>query len=407
MKKFLSILLALLMICSMSITGFAAEGTDDTQRLSNEIEANEQYQRLLDNLSKDASSSVGRIALSDYYGGAYINDDGNLVVCVTDDYDVKSAAIQAYTGNEQIITERVKYTYATLEQEQARLTEVYEAMRVASATKEADPSKSPVSSAAEDLFASICSTYIDEEKNIIVVEIENLTTDKIALFQILFSDKDFVEFTEGYTNTTTADWNPGRKIYKSTGGWLSTGYPVYFTNSNGNLERGFVTAGHGYEEGDIVYRSYGGTNELGVCVASAFSGDTDAALIQITSSSYDISEVTYYDDTTLSSNSYSLPAQGSTIYKEGAKTQCTSGTVSSRSVTVYYADATVSDMLKTTALNLGGDSGGVAYTASGSVIGSMSGSSHTGDELTEDTFVCSYICKVANALDTLDCSIWD
>ena len=76
-------------------------------------------------------------------------------------------------------------------------------------------------------------------------------------------------------------------------------------------------------------------------------------------------------------------------------------------MTVYYSDATVSDMLKTTALNLGGDSGGVAYTASGSVIGSMSGSSHTGDELTEDTFVCSYICKVANALDTLDCSIWD
>lgn len=82
------------------------------------------------------------------------------------------------------------------------------------------------------------------------------------MFQKLFSDKDFIEFAEGYTNTTTADWNPGRKIYKSTGGWLSTGYPVYFTNSDGDLERGFVTAGHGYEEGDIVYRSSGGTNEL-------------------------------------------------------------------------------------------------------------------------------------------------
>lgn len=156
-------------------------------------------------------------------------------------------------------------------------------MRVESATKVADSSKSIVSSAAEDLFASIRSTYIDEEKNIIVVEIENLTAAKIALFQEVFSDKDFVKFAEGYTNTTTADWNPGKKIYKSTGGWLSTGYPVYFTNSDGDLERGFVTAGHGYEKGDIVYRSSGGKNELGVCIASAFSGDTDAALIQITS----------------------------------------------------------------------------------------------------------------------------
>lgn len=407
MKKFMSILLALFMVCSMSVTGFAAEVTTDTQRLNNEIEANEQYQRLLNNLSEDANAGIGRSASQDYYGGAYINDDGNLVVCVTDDYSVNSNTIQTYTGNDDIIIETVDYTYAALEQEQARITEVYEAMRVESATKVADSSKSIVSSATEDLFASIRSTYIDEEKNIIVVEIENLTAAKIALFQEVFSDKDFVKFAEGYTNTTTADWNPGKKIYKSTGGWLSTGYPVYFTNSDGDLERGFVTAGHGYEKGDIVYRSSGGKNELGVCIASAFSGDTDAALIQITSSSYDISEVTYYDDTTLSSNSYSLPAQGSTIYKEGAKTQCTSGTVSSRSVTVYYSDATVSDMLKTTALNLGGDSGGVAYTASGSVIGSMSGSSYTGDELTEDTFVCSYICKVANALDTLDCSIWD
>lgn len=74
-------------------------------------------------------------------------------------------------------------------------------------------------------------------------------------------------------------------------------------------------------------------------------------------------------------------------------------------MTVYYDDAAVSDMLKTTALNLGGDRGGVAYTVSGDVIGSMSGSSHTGDELTEGTLVCSYICKVSNALDTLDCSI--
>lgn len=133
-------------------------------QLNNEIEANEQYQRPLNSLAEDANSSVGRKASLDYYGGAYINDDGNLVVCVTDDYDVKSSTVQTYTGNDEIIIETVEHTYATLEQEQARITEVYEAMRVASVTKAADPSKSLVSSAAEDLFASIRSTYIDEEK---------------------------------------------------------------------------------------------------------------------------------------------------------------------------------------------------------------------------------------------------
>lgn len=407
MKKFMLILVSMMMACSMFVPAFAAEGTAKQERLNNEIEANEQYQQLLDNLAETTNTNTRRSASQDYYGGAYINDDGNLVVCVTDDYAANSNAIQAYTGNDEIIIETVDYTYATLEQEQTKITELYEAMREASEVTATDSSKSASQYAAEDMVASIRSTYIDEEKNIIVVEIENLTTDKIAVFQELFSDEDFVEFAEGYKNTTTADWNPGRKIYTSTGSGLSTGYPVYFTNSDGELERGFVTAGHGYEEGDIVYRSSGGKNVLGVCIASAFSGDTDAALIQITSSSYDISEETYYDGMTLSSTSYSLPAQGSTIYKEGATSEQTYGTVSSRSVTVYYEEATVTDMLKTTALNLNGDSGGVAYTASGSVVGSMSGSSHTGDKLTEETFVCSYICKVANALDTLDCSIWD
>ena len=156
MKKFLSILLALLMLCSMSVTGFAAEGTTEAQRLNNEVEANEQYQRLLHNLSEDANSSVGRSASLDFYGGAYINDDGNLVVCVTDDYDVKSAAVQTYTGNDQIIIERVKYTYEALEQEQSRITEVYEAMRVASATKEAEPSKSLVNLSARIPVSSCC-----------------------------------------------------------------------------------------------------------------------------------------------------------------------------------------------------------------------------------------------------------
>ncbi len=402
MKKFLSILLALTMVCSMTVTSFAAEDISDTQRLNNEIAANEQYSQLLENLSEAQNAASSRTISQDYYGGAYINDDGNLVVCVTDDSPANCSEVQTFTGNTDIIIQPVNYTYNTISQEQARITEIFDLMRTAPVVaNEAD------SSALNELVASLRGTYIDEERNVLVVEIEELTNEKIIAFTEYFSDETFIEFEQGYTNTTTSAWNPGRKIYTSTSSWLSTGYPVYFTNSDGEQERGFITAGHSFDEGDIVYRSSGRSNVLGICVASAFSGDTDAALIQITSSSYDISEITYFDDVTLSSVSYSLPAQGSTIYKEGAKSETTSGTVSSRSATVYYTDVTITDVLKTTALNLGGDSGGVAYTASGNVIGSMSGSSYTGDELTADTFVCSYICKVANALDTLDCSIWD
>ena len=402
MKKFLSILLALALVCSMTVTSLASESISEAQRLDNEITANEQYNKLLQNLSKTQNAASSCTISQDYYGGAYINDDGNLVVCVTDDSFANCSEVQTFTGNDDIIIQLVNYTYNAISQEQAKITEIFDLMRTTPmVADEAD------SSALSELVASLRGTYIDEERNVLVVEIEKLTDEKIIAFNENFSDEAFIEFEEGYTSATTSAWNPGRKIYTSTSSWLSTGYPVYFTNSDGEQERGFITAGHSFDEGDIVYRSSGGSNVLGVCVASSFSSDTDAALIQITSSSYDISEITYFEDVTLSSVSYSLPSQGSTIYKEGAKSGTTSGTVSSTSATVYYTEVTITDVLKTTVLNLGGDSGGVAYTASGNVVGSMSGSSYTGDTLTADTFVCSYICKVANALDTLDCSIWE
>lgn len=110
------------------------------------------------------------------------------------------------------------------------------------------------------------------------------------------------------------------------------------------------------------------------------------------------------------SNSYATPVAGATIYKEGSTTKQTSGKILSNSSVVYYTleDGTtvsVGEVIMTTVLNLGGDSGGLAYTSSGAIIGSMSGSTYSGSELTEDSFVYSYICKYENAAERLNCSV--
>lgn len=200
MKRFIIILLSLTVLCSVIITGCAAKEAASEPQTNDTAAASEQYVRLLDNLENAENE------LSDCYGGAYINGDGNLVVCVTNDYDMNSNLVQKYTGNDDIIIKTVEYTYDELEQEQERIVEKYESMK----DKYSDDADESTLSAAElaikELYSSIGSMYVDEEKNTLVVEIRDLDDDKKATFKEKFSDKEFITFTEGYnTAATSAD----------------------------------------------------------------------------------------------------------------------------------------------------------------------------------------------------------
>lgn len=68
---------------------------------------------------------------------------------------------------------------------------------------------------------------------------------------------------------------------------------------------------------------------------------------------------------------------------------------------------TISNVLVTDAMNLGGDSGGIVYCKSGSnyyAIGTASGSKHSTNNLTEDTFIECYVSQMIYAIQPLDCS---
>lgn len=80
---------------------------------------------------------------------------------------------------------------------------------------------------------------------------------------------------------------------------------------------------------------------------------------------------------------------------------------------VYFYDEndnqplTISNVLVTDAMNLGGDSGGIVYCKSGSnyyAIGTASGSKHSTNNLTEDTFIECYVSQMIYAIQPLDCS---
>lgn len=97
------------------------------------------------------------------------------------------------------------------------------------------------------------------------------------------------------------------------------------------------------------------------------------------------------------------------MYKVGSTSGYRTGTVTSTSGTVTYSDegVTITDVLVTDAMNLGGDSGCVVYCKNNGkyyAVGSASGSSYSRDSLTESTFIECYVSQVLNAVQGLDCS---
>ena len=123
MKKKLSIfLIVVLAIVSILSTvnysdasdkfNFDAAYLNDPIRAENESLANVQYTLLIDEMHAQS----GKNAFPDYYGGAYIDNEGHLIVCLTDNYfndDIKEI-IRKYTKNEQIKIIPLSYSFNKL-----------------------------------------------------------------------------------------------------------------------------------------------------------------------------------------------------------------------------------------------------------------------------------------------------
>lgn len=413
-KKIFPLLLAGLMLFS-SVTVLATEnnnaGAAEVEKRIEEIEAsvpsdaeivkqgisNAEYQDLINAIYVDGQ-------YPSYYAGAYINENDDLVVILTDEASAATSAVKEATGNENIIIQYAPNSLNFLKALQNDFANTYEQLYVQKAEL------NTFSLNETDVLEDLAGFYVDEINNELVVEIRDITDEKIQAFKDLFGDEDTVRFDNGYNfELTASEWRPGRKIYTSSSSSLSTGYRCYYLNSNGTRYNGFATAGHAYSSGNSVYRSSGAKNKLGECKVSQFSGNSDAAFIAITDSNYEASNTMYYSNSsgstsggaTISASDYTTNAPaGTTLYKVGATSYLTSGEVETNGYTVTYSGVSISDTLRTKALNLSGDSGGCAYiVVNGTYVaaGTMSGSSYTGDALTSSTFVYSYVSQIKNA----------
>lgn len=362
-----------------------------------EKEAIEMYDYLMGEIAVQELSmnqEDSDIVYPENYGGAYLGDNGKLVVCVVDGMgeDVPEK-ISSYEKNNEYTLELVDYSLNELKAAHGQLLDYlfeYEDMY-------------EIDSVEYELFSSIVGMGTDQMNNTVYVQMLNVTDEKEQSFNAIFGESsDIYCISEVGGTEPTATLRPGGKLLLAASGsrYGSIGFRASFTDDDANTFHGFVTAGHCLDTGDNAYVTVGtGRENVGKAIVSMMSGSTDGCFVGITNSSYSMGNVAAYSNDTgssvdapvISSTYYSGSnslLSNSTIYKVGATTFFTAGSyLTDDHVSTYGGTVRLTNMLTHTALTQPGDSGGCVFTYRSNqniIIGVTSGTVYKKDGEADD-----------------------
>ena len=386
--KIISLLLCTaILISGLSISVLAAEEQISGADLLAEMYANQQmidaannpvqdqselfslYQQIEQQMRAHATTATMAISTEDdtqyneTYGGAYI-EDGKLIVCVT------SSITTPETASDLLVYRIVENSYNSLAQLKDSLSSKYVDLY---------SEYSSTSGAEFNMLASISGMGVDEELNAVIIDMVDLTDDKIELFEKVFDVDSCIVFQEaGEQGEDATAYKPGRAIYVITNrsgstitySRLSIGYRALRITSS-TTEYGFATCGHGIKESvdGNVYTSTSFTTVIGTISDWMYSDSVDASFVRLSSSDSITTQTHYSDDSgstsggdTLSSGVYmSSIAKGSTVYKVGSTTYKTSATVKNTNYDFTVNGVTFTNLTKTGSFCDSGDSGGLVY----------------------------------------------
>lgn len=349
MKKFLSLLLSVILVGSFAVSASAAENVVvDESVQENAVAA---YDELMASFSVTHSNSGEKI-YPDYYGGSYINNAGQLVVYVTN--DAQRPAV--LSDNADVLYEICAYSYNELLYVMDTLND-YKFEH------------------SNDAIACNFNEFgLFDSENRVIVKLDDLSDASIREFKENVCNSNAIEFEQGDGPVEAeVDVDAGTQISYSDGS-ASVGYRV---KRNGVV--GFVTAGHAADSVGKSIRYGGSTGTIfASCRATQQKGNADAAFCAITNSSYVPTNTLSGTSNTLSTT-ISEPGVGTVINKIGMKTGHTSGKVLSTNATVTFTSgATISNLTSASYESAPGDSGGVVYSYIGSTGVRLTLGIHTG-----------------------------
>lgn len=230
------------------------------------MNANITFNKLLDSFNNKVSRSDDQEQeYPNYYGGAFINDQGNLTVNVYQpNGNVKVGTLQSLAQDNSIIAKPCDYSYNYL----------LGLMQKIRKYKADNPNA--------ELTKKFCMTVLKEIENRVYVYLTDCDTVTIQLFKQYISDSPAICFFKGEKSKKQAanNINPGNGIYYQDSQSTHTGSMGYRAKRNNII--GIVTAGHvARSKGIKLYSSFNGTSKyFGESEYTVIGGAVDACFIK-------------------------------------------------------------------------------------------------------------------------------
>lgn len=329
------------------------------QFMKNQEQALSQYRQLLDSFEDvplKSSSNKGKRERTEKvypesYGGAYIDGDGTLVICVTDS-NANARSFSHYVNDSNTRLKAAEYPLNTLKGVMDRMN--------------AHIKEHPEGAIAKniDFFA------IDERANRIIVDVKQLDKGYEEQLRNLIADASCVVFQDKHGNLKNTATSLG-----SGAALLSWANPESFSlgfRAKLGSEEGFITTGHANWANED-YVNHNGT-WFAKLVKYKNGGAVDAAFCEITNNNFNISS--------LAGGSVASGQLQGQVVAYGRYLNSANGTIVNVSVNamgddngVYYENLTMFQLQSGYTIKLGDSGGGVFTNTSGNrgVLGVITG----------------------------------
>jgi|GEM_PF-702339 len=309
---------------------------------SHQWEANEKLTKLLASFGSELAPQKNheRPKYPEYYGGAYITEEGGLVIYVHGDAEKGKSAVKSVIGDDNIEFKEAEFSYAYL----TSLMDEFNAFAIAG--------KDP------QIMEMLSGFSLMDMTNDVEVQVVGLDERKLEILKKSVFNKPGVRFerSDGKVNLE-ANFHPGCDFDLPNG----SGSFGFRAKRNSDGEMGFVTAGHVVPVGGIVFQ---GSLPIGVCQYSQQSGTIDAAFVTLVDPGSDYISNTLCGTSNLLSVATTLPGVGTTVNKIGYATGHTTGKIICTNATATFnsSNGPITNLTSTNYLSAQGDSGGIVYT---------------------------------------------
>lgn len=355
----------------------------DAQAIQLLEELNSVYGSIEEEMKEQVSVTTNDIIYKDYYAGAYI-EDNNLIVCVTNKKEAAKDSSMMYalennnlqeTGiiaeqgeisGENIQFKNVKYSYNELSDTQNYFDKRYE--EIFNLYKEG--------TLEYQLLHSLNGFAISQEKNLLIVFIKDITDEKIAMFESLFGEYEYIDFENSETsNIEETAFRPGRAMYfKRDNGnvsYVSMGYRAKRVTAT-TTQYGFVTCAHVLRKLTDKNLYYGSSAKRVVATSRSrkYGNGIDASFYEFSSGNSGSKYVKYTDGNggtsktgtdIISSSYFTYIPENHPVIKVGATTFRTLGKIISTNASFTVNGVSFSNMTTADYASEGGDSGGIVY----------------------------------------------